>query len=50
MVIKLVIPTSIPTFLFVFGNGLTVGSLTKIETNQRPDGSSLIVTVDGVLS
>ncbi|CCQ69419.1 hypothetical protein CWATWH0402_4226 [Crocosphaera watsonii WH 0402] len=41
------IPTSIPNCLPVFGNGLILGSLTKIETNQRPDGSSLTVTVDG---
>ena len=48
VVSKLEMPTSIPTFLSVGGNGFTFGSSTNKETNQRPLGSSLTVTVEGL--
>lgn len=45
---RLEIPTSIPTFLSVGGNGRTVISSTNKQTNHLPEGSSLTVTVDGL--
>lgn len=47
VIMRLLIPKSIPITLSLTGKGLIVGSSNLIEICQRPDGCNLTVTVLG---